>query len=58
MICKITNANFILLYLCRKYIEIDIVDDEDYQKNESFFVELGEPISEFNEKNGKLRVFV
>lgn len=29
-----------------KYIEIDIVDDEDYQKNEMFFVELGEPIPE------------
>ena len=38
-----------LILLClkkRKYIEIDIVDDEDYQKNEAFFVELGEPIPE------------
>jgi solute carrier family 8 (sodium/calcium exchanger) len=34
-----------------KFIDIDIVDDEDYQKNESFFVELGEPIVELNEKN-------
>lgn len=35
-----------------KYIEIDIVDDEDYQKNEAFFVELGEPIPEnFDEAN-------
>lgn len=34
-----------------KFIEIDIVDDEDYQKNESFFIELGQPITELNEKN-------
>lgn len=26
-----------------KYIEIDIFDDEDYQKNEMFYVELGQP---------------
>ncbi|CAF0807680.1 unnamed protein product [Brachionus calyciflorus] len=32
-----------------KYIEIDIVDDEDYQKNENFFVELGEPIADMDE---------
>jgi hypothetical protein len=29
------------------------VDDEDYQKNESFFIELGEPIIEMNENGGK-----
>jgi solute carrier family 8 (sodium/calcium exchanger) len=29
-----------------KYIEIDIFDDEDYQKNELFYVELGEPVVE------------
>ena len=35
-----------LFFFQRKYIEIDIVDDEDYQKNEVFYVELGEPIPE------------
>jgi hypothetical protein len=28
------------------------VDDEDYEKKEMFFVELGEPVSEFAEKMG------
>lgn len=32
--------------LKRKLIEIGIVDDEDYQKNEQFMIELGEPVSE------------
>lgn len=29
-----------------KFIEIEIFDDEDYEKNESFYIELGPPISE------------
>lgn len=33
-----------------KYIEVDIVDDEDYQKNEHFFIELEEPWTEFHGK--------
>ena len=45
---------FYLFSIFRKFIEIDIVDDEDYQKNESFFIELGQPITELNEKNGNL----
>ncbi|RNA39426.1 sodium calcium exchanger 1-like isoform X3, partial [Brachionus plicatilis] len=32
-----------------KYIEIDIVDDEDYQKNENFYVKLSEPIADLDE---------
>ncbi len=28
------------------------MDDEDYSKNESFFVELEDPITELNEKQG------
>ena len=38
-------TNLLISYF-RKYIDIDIVDDEDYQKNEVFYVELGEPIPE------------
>jgi hypothetical protein len=30
----------------RKIIQIGIVDDEDYQKNEVFYVELGEPFTQ------------
>lgn len=29
-----------------KFIEIEIFDDEDYEKKESFFIELGAPLSE------------
>lgn len=29
-----------------KYIEIEIFDDEDYEKKESFYIELGQPIVE------------
>jgi len=32
-----------------KFIEIEIFDDEDYEKKESFFVELGAPISELGQ---------
>lgn len=32
-----------------KYIEIDIVDHEDYQKNVNFFIKLSEPIAEVEE---------
>lgn len=28
----------------RRVIEIGIVDDEEYEKNECFYVELGEPM--------------
>jgi len=31
-----------------KFIEIEIFDDEDYEKKESFFIELGAPISELS----------
>ncbi len=32
--------------VCRKYIEIEIFDDEDYERKDAFFIELGLPISE------------
>ena len=28
---------------CRKNIEINVIDDEEYEKNETFYVVLGEP---------------
>jgi len=34
------------LFFLRKYIEIEIFDDEDYEKSESFFIELDRPVSE------------
>jgi len=37
------KKNVFEIYFIRKYIEIDIFDDEDYQKNELFYVELGHP---------------
>ena len=48
--------NFILSSLNnddRKEIEIEIVDHEEYERNESFFVELSEPIFESNPKTSK-----
>ncbi len=35
---------FIIYNLCRKFIEIEIFDDEDYEKKEMFSIELGKPI--------------
>ena len=38
------NLNCITVSLVsRKYIEISVVDDEEYEKHETFFVVLGEP---------------
>ena len=30
-------------HLCRKYIEVTIIDDEEYEKDVNFFIQLGEP---------------
>ena len=32
-----------LACLCRKFIEVTIIDDEEYEKEENFYVELGQP---------------
>lgn len=37
----------------RKIIEVKIIDDEEYEKNKSFTIELGEPILlEIGQKHG------
>ena len=35
--------HFCLFDFFRKYIKVRIFDDEEYEKNEEFYVELGEP---------------
>lgn len=46
------NAVFFLLY--RKIIEVKIIDDEEYEKNKTFTVELGEPVLlEIGQKHGR-----
>lgn len=38
----------------RKIIEVKIIDDEEYEKNKSFIIELGEPILlEIGQKHGE-----
>lgn len=32
------------MIVCRKFIQIGIVDDEEYEKTEDFYVELSDPI--------------
>ena len=40
----------------RKIIEVKIIDDEEYEKNKSFTIELGEPILlEIGQKHGEPR---
>ncbi|GCB62668.1 hypothetical protein scyTo_0014524, partial [Scyliorhinus torazame] len=37
-----------------KTIEIRVIDDEEYEKNKNFFIEIGEPrLVEMSEKKGK-----
>lgn len=38
-------SSYLCAFLCfiRKNIEINVVDDEEYEKNEIFYVVLGEP---------------
>lgn len=39
--------------LNRKIIEVKIIDDEEYEKNKSFTIELGEPVLlEIGQKHG------
>lgn len=40
-------------FYCRKIIEVKIIDDEEYEKNKSFTIELGEPVLlEIGQKHG------
>ena len=43
------NVAHTSLYYFRKNIEINVIDDEEYEKNEIFYVVLGEPIVVKNE---------
>ncbi|PIK62686.1 putative sodium/calcium exchanger 3 isoform X5 [Apostichopus japonicus] len=38
-----TLYNFIRSYYRQKFVEVAIVDDEEYEKDENFFIELGKP---------------
>ena len=40
---SVTSSWFPLFLLFRKNIEINVIDDEEYEKNETFYVVLGEP---------------
>lgn len=43
-----------VLSVYRKIIEVKIIDDEEYEKNKTFFIELGEPVLlEIGQKHGK-----
>lgn len=38
----------------RKVIEVKIIDDEEYEKNKTFTIELGEPVLlEIGQKHGR-----
>lgn len=46
----LTGLNFAhTLYFLRKHIEINVIDDEEYEKKEIFYVVLGEPVVVKNE---------
>lgn len=54
---SVTMSVFLSLY--RKTIEVKIIDDEEYEKNKTFSIELGEPVLlEIGQKHGKLSVNV
>ena len=37
-----------------KYVNIKIIDDEDYQKSEYFYLEIGNPKKVLSENNGQV----
>lgn len=40
--------------MCRKMLEVKIIDDEEYEKNKTFTIQLGEPILlEIGQKHGE-----
>ncbi len=41
---QIKFKRFSLFYACRTYIKIRVIDDEEYEKNETFYLEIGEPV--------------
>ncbi len=42
------------LSLYRKTVEVKIIDDEEYEKNKTFIIELGEPVLlDIGQKHGK-----
>lgn len=62
-----TDSNLSALFslFIRKVIEVKIIDDEEYEKNKAFTIELGEPVLlEIGQKHGesncvmRLRLFV
>lgn len=45
------------LGLIRKILEVKIIDDEEYEKNKTFTIQLGEPILlEIGQKHGEEKV--
>lgn len=61
MLCKwgitIFTASHLLFQFCfgffSKTIQVNIIDDEEYEKNKNFFIELGEPrLLEMSERKG------
>lgn len=44
---------FFLCFCFSKTIQINIIDDEEYEKNKNFFLEIGEPqLLEMSERKG------
>lgn len=44
---------FLLFFFLSKTIQINIIDDEEYEKNKNFFLEIGEPqLLEMSERKG------
>lgn len=47
------SLSLLLCALNRKIIEVKIIDDEEYEKNKAFTIELGEPVLlEIGQKHG------
>lgn len=44
MVLSIILFTLIIVVFFRAYIKVKIIDDEEYEKNETFYVELDEPI--------------
>ena len=42
--------------VCRKLLEVKVIDDEEYEKNKTFIIQLGEPVLlEIGRKHGQCR---
>ncbi|CAB1316124.1 unnamed protein product, partial [Coregonus sp. 'balchen'] len=43
--------------VCRKLLEVKVIDDEEYEKNKTFIIKLGEPVLlEIGRKHGQCRL--